>query len=137
MTLNGQEIGAGENQPHFRTRAPGPQIFIIPHRQQFVKRKVAQKLNNYFSRICALLPIDFWCSLWYTNGVKGRDNTPKGLGLRAEIGNDPQKLGREKKSRKKIKKPLDKPNKMCYNKGTKREARQRRKAETHESRVRP
>ena len=72
MTLNGQEIGAGENQPHFRTRAPGPQIFIIPHRQQFVKRKVAQKLNNYFSRICALLPIDFWYGLWYTIGVKGR-----------------------------------------------------------------
>jgi hypothetical protein len=76
MTLNGQEIGAGENQPHFRTRAPGPQIFIIPHRQQFVKRKVAQKLNNYFSRICALLPVDFWCGLWYTIDVKGRGKPP-------------------------------------------------------------
>ena len=56
--------------------------------------------------------LDFWCSLWYTNDVKGRDNTPKGLDLRVGIGNDPQKLGREKKSQKKIKKPLDKSPKL-------------------------
>ena len=36
---------------------------IITHDQQFVKRKVAQIINNYFSRICALLPIDFWYCL--------------------------------------------------------------------------
>ena len=36
---------------------------IITHDQQFVKRKVAQILSNYFSRICALLPIDFWYCL--------------------------------------------------------------------------
>jgi hypothetical protein len=31
----------------------GGRNFIIPQPQQFVKRKVAQKLNNYFSHNCA------------------------------------------------------------------------------------
>jgi hypothetical protein len=47
-------------------------ISIIPHRQQFVKRKVAQIFVPRNSRFCATLPIDFWGGLWYTNDVKGR-----------------------------------------------------------------
>ena len=74
------------------------EISIIPYRQQFVKRKVVQKSKSLDARICALCHVDFWGGVWYYNGVKGRDNTPKGLDLRVGIGNDPQKLGREKKS---------------------------------------
>ena len=47
---------------HFLSRPPTVAAAgnsIITHDQQFVKRKVAQIINNYFSRICALLPIDF------------------------------------------------------------------------------
>ncbi len=60
----------------FSARRPRSQVArnsIIIHCQQFVKRKVVQKLNNYFSRICATLPVDFWCGLWYTIIVKGRN----------------------------------------------------------------
>jgi hypothetical protein len=46
---------------------------MIPQPTQFVKRKIAQISSNYFSRICALLPVDFWCGLWYTIIVKGRE----------------------------------------------------------------
>ena len=58
---------------HFLSRPPTVAAAgnsIITHLQQFVKRKVAQILSNYFSRICATLPVDFWCGLWYTIGVK-------------------------------------------------------------------
>ena len=55
-----------------RPRMWAARISIIPQPSQFVNRKVAQIFNNYFSRICATLPIDFWRGLWYTIGVKGR-----------------------------------------------------------------
>lgn len=34
-------------------------ISIISYSADFVNRQIAQKTNNYFSRICTLLPIDF------------------------------------------------------------------------------
>jgi hypothetical protein len=48
---------------------PG-RISIITHPSQFVKRKVAQISNNYFSHNCAILPIDF-CELSAIIQVQG------------------------------------------------------------------
>ena len=46
--------------------------FIISHPQQNVKSQVAQKMTNLIACICVILPVDFWCGLWYTIIVKGR-----------------------------------------------------------------
>ena len=48
-------------------------ISIIPHRQQFVKRKVAQKNKKFFSQNC----LDFWCDVWYTNNVPRERNSQR------------------------------------------------------------
>jgi hypothetical protein len=56
-----------------RPRLSWSLISIILYRQQFVKRKVVQKLKSLDARICALCHVDFWGGAWYTIGVKGRD----------------------------------------------------------------
>jgi hypothetical protein len=55
-------------------------ISIIPHSQQFVKRKVAQIFVLKNSQFCATLPIDFLGEVWYNNSVKreGLVNSPSG-----------------------------------------------------------
>ena len=49
-----------------RARASWGEFSIIPHRQHFVKQKVAQILLPTISRICATLPLVFWGGVWYT-----------------------------------------------------------------------
>ena len=55
-----------------RSKAPG-RISIISHRSDFVNSHFAQTSGRILSRICAILPVDFWCGLWYTIIVKGRE----------------------------------------------------------------
>ena len=43
---------------------------IIPQPQQFVNRQFEQKLNSYFSRICATLPIDNCVNVCYNSITK-------------------------------------------------------------------
>ena len=45
-------------------------ISIIPPLQQFVNRQFEQKLNSYFSRICATLPIDIYVNVCYNEYIK-------------------------------------------------------------------
>ena len=52
--------------------------------------------SNFFEK-----GLDKLGGMCYYIYVKGRDNTLRGLDLRVGTGNDPQKLGREKKSQKK------------------------------------
>jgi hypothetical protein len=54
---------------------PG-RISIITHPSQFVKRKVAQISNNYFSHNCAILPVDFCGLSAIISSVKGRCGEP-------------------------------------------------------------
>ena len=81
----------------------GAGISIIPYRQQFVKRKVAQSLNSLDARNLCILPIAFWSKVWYTIGVKRRGEPLKGSGAS------------ESKPLKKSKKPLDKYPNLWYN----------------------
>jgi hypothetical protein len=57
------------------SRAPTAQalgISIITQAQQFVNRQIAQKLNSYFSRICATLLIDNCVNVCYSSITKQR-----------------------------------------------------------------
>lgn len=47
-------------------------ISIISYSADFVNRQIAQKIKPSISHNCATLPVDFWCGLWYTNDVKGK-----------------------------------------------------------------
>ena len=50
--------------------AQAHRISIIPPFQQFVNRQFQQKLNSYFSRICAILPIDNCVNVCYNSITK-------------------------------------------------------------------
>jgi hypothetical protein len=114
-------------------------ISIIPHRQQFVKRKVAQIFVPKNSRFCAKLPIDFWCGLWYTNNVKREVPTRD-----AKMGDE---VHRVKKVRKKKNSLLTNPLKCDTIRVQKKRATHHRalavaqmnngRWETHESYIRP
>jgi hypothetical protein len=75
----------------------GAGISIIPYRQQFVKRKVVQKSKSLDARICATLPVDFWCGLWYTIIVKGREPPTEGkrIGLDELLDASSVRMGRK------------------------------------------
>jgi hypothetical protein len=78
----------------------GAGISIIPHRQQFVKRKVVQKSKSLDARICALCHVDFWGGVWYTIIVK------------RESGESADPAQRTKKIQRNLKNPLDKSPKL-------------------------
>jgi hypothetical protein len=51
----------------------GARNFIIPHSSQFVKRKNRKKHTKGRSRICAILPVDFWIMVCYNTDTKLRE----------------------------------------------------------------
>ena len=100
-----------------RPRLSWARIPIITQPQQFVNRENEQNNHQIKSRICATLPIDFWCSLWYTIIVKREavSNQRSGklmapMGDCVETGSPFRLIPAESSPEgiKKLKKPLDK-----------------------------